>query len=72
MSTKSFQDALTRLVSDRAYRIAVSIDGAKLAADFNLSVDEMRIMGMVGLQSGWVSDGVDLDNLNCCCCCCPA
>jgi hypothetical protein len=73
MSTETFQQALTRLVSDESYRKTIEGSPRQLLSDFALDPGEIGVLMQVWektRESDVLGHSIDISVSCCCCCCC--
>ena len=73
MSHQAFQQALTKLVADDAYRRSIEGSPRQLLSDFDLDPGEIGVLMQVWEKTGEadvVGHTLDIEISCCCCCCC--
>jgi hypothetical protein len=68
MAPKTFQQAITRIVTDSEYRSAIEGNPNRLLEDFPLDSGELEVL--MGVWEKSTGDDVVGHVTACCCCCC--
>jgi hypothetical protein len=73
MTTQTFQQALTKLVSDEKYRKGIEGSPRQLLSDFPLDPGEIGVLMQVWektRETDVLGHSIDISVSCCCCCCC--